>query len=128
MMKPEGEKIRKWDEVGGLDEKISPPDQIPAEAKEGPMRAYGQDNYLRTAEEQTEDDYNSIDGIVNNGSRRDTDALREKDEGEAPDRKAEAERASIMEKIREHEERLRNSASDPVRIRKDSLCPDRELC
>ena len=69
MMKPEGEKIRKWGEVGGLDEKISPSDQTPAEAKEGPMRAYGQDNYLKSAEEQTEDDYNSIDGIMNNGVR-----------------------------------------------------------
>ena len=33
------------------------------------MRAYGQDNYLKSAEEQTEDDYNSIDGIMNNGVR-----------------------------------------------------------
>jgi hypothetical protein len=116
MMKPEGEKIRKWDEVGGLDERISPPDQTPAEAKEGPMRAYGQDNYLKSAEEQTEDDYNSIDGIMNNGARKDTDPLSEKEKGDP------------SEKIREHEERLRNSASDPIRFRKDALCPDRELC
>lgn len=122
MMKPEGEKIRKWDEVGGLDEKTSPPDQTPAEAKEGPMRAYGQDNYLKSAEEQTEDDYNSIDGIMNNGARKDTDPLRETDKGD------QSEKASVMEKIREHEERLRNSASDPIRFRKDALCPDRELC
>lgn len=122
MMKPEGEKIRKWDEVGGLDEKTSPPDQTPAEAKEGPMRAYGQDNYLRSAEEQTEDDYNSIDGIMNNGARKDTDPLRETDKGD------QLEKASVMEKIREHEEHLRNSASDPIRFRKDALCSDRELC
>ncbi|MGN1381529.1 MAG: DUF4316 domain-containing protein [Eubacterium sp.] len=122
MMKPEGEKIRKWDEVGGLDEKTSPPDQTPAEAKEGPMRAYGQDNYLKSAEEQTEDDYNSIDGIMNNGARKDTDPLRETDKGDP------SEKVSVMEKIREHEERLRNSASDPIRFRKDTLCPDRELC
>lgn len=121
-MKPEGEKIRKWDEVGGLDEKTSPPDQTPAEAKEGPMRTYGQDNYLKSAEEQTEDDYNSIDGIMNNGARKDTDPLRETDKGD------QSEKASVMEKIREHEERLRNSASDPIRFRKDALCPDRELC
>ena len=128
MMKPEGEKIRKWDEIGGLDEKTSPPDQTPAEAKDGLMRAYGQDNYLKTAEEQTEDDYNSIDGIVNNGARKDTDPLKKKDKGDGPERKTDAERASVMEKIREHEERLRSSASDPVRFRKDALCPDRELC
>ncbi|MGN1382639.1 MAG: DUF4316 domain-containing protein [Eubacterium sp.] len=128
MMKPEGEKIRKWDEISGLDEKTSPPDQTPAEAKEGPMRAYGQDNYLKTAEEQIEDDYNSIDGIVNNGSRRDTDAPEEKNKGESPERKNEAEKESVRVKIREHEERLRNSASDPARFRKDTLCPDRELC
>ena len=123
MMKPEGEKIRKWDEVGGLDERISPPDQTPAEAKEGPMRAYGQDNYLKSAEEQTEDDYNSIDGIMNNGARKDTDPLRETEKGD------QLEKVSVMEKIREHEERLRNhDASAPVRLRKDALCPDRELC
>ena len=128
MMKPEGEKIRKWDEVGGLDEKTSPPDQTPAEAKEGPMRAYGQDNYLKSAEEQTEDDYNSIDGIMNNGARKDTDPSKEKDAGDDPERKNAAEKASVMEKIREHEERLRNSTSDPIRFRKDTLCPGRELC
>lgn len=128
MMKPEGEKIRKWDEVGGLDERTSPPDQTPAEAKEGQMRAYGQDNYLKNAEEQTEDDYNSIDGIMNNGARKDTDPLSEKEKGDPSERKSEAEKASVMEKIREHEERLRNSASDPIRFRKDALCPDRELC
>lgn len=122
-MKPEGEKIRKWDEVGGLDERTSSPDQTPAEAKEGPMRAYGQDNYLKNAEEQTEDDYNSIDGIMNNGARKDTDPLRETEKGD------QLEKVSVMEKIREHEERFRNhDASAPVRFRKDALCPDRELC
>ena len=56
MMRAQGEKIRSWDEVNGQDEKIAPPDQIPQEAMEGPMRAYGQENYLKTAEEQMEDD------------------------------------------------------------------------
>ena len=94
MMKAQGEKIRSWDEVNGQDEKTAPPDQSPPEAMEGPMRAYVQENYLKAAEEQMEDDYNSIDGILNNGDR-----TRAKPE----DQKAEAERESVMEKIREHE-------------------------
>ena len=63
MMKAQGEKIRSWDEVNGQDEKKALQDQSPSEAMEGPMRAYGQENYLKAAEELSEDDYNSIDGI-----------------------------------------------------------------
>jgi hypothetical protein len=76
----------------------------------------------------SEDDYNSIDGIVNNGDRRKTDPLREDTRANRKDQKTEAERESVMEKIREHEERLRNSALDPAYFRKDALSPDRELC
>lgn len=128
MMKAQGEKIRSWDEVNGQDGKTAPPDQSPPEVMEGPMRAYAQENYLKAAEEQMEDDYNSIDGIVNNGDRRKTDPLREDTRANRKDQKPEAERESVMEKIREHEERIRSSASDPARFRKDALCPDRELC
>ena len=128
MMKAQGEKIRSWDEVNGQDEKTAPPDQSPPEAMEGPMRAYGQGNYLKAAEEQMEDDYNSIDGILNNGDRRETDPSREDTRAKPEDQKAEAERESVMEKIREHEERIRSSAPDQVRFRKDALCSDRELC
>ncbi|WP_270441651.1 DUF4316 domain-containing protein [Acidaminococcus provencensis] len=128
MMKAQGEKIRSWDEVNGQDEKTAPPDQSPPEAMEGPMRAYGQENYLKVAEEQMEDDYNSIDGILNNGDRRETDPSREDTRAKPEDQKAEAERESVMEKIREHEERIRSSVPDQVRFRKDALCPDQELC
>ena len=119
MMKAQGEKIRSWDEVNGQDEKTAPPDQSPPEAMEGPMRAYGQENYLKAAEEQMEDDYNSIDGILNNGDRRETDPSREDTRAKPEDQKAEAERESVMEKIREHEERIRSSVPDQVRFRKD---------
>lgn len=128
MTKAEGEKIRKWDEINGQDEKASPPDQTPAEAKEGPMRAYGQDNYLKTVEEQTEDDYNAIDGIENNGEREDTDSPEMEKRKEEREQKSAAEKESVMDKIRGHEERLRNSTADSLRLRKDPLCPDRELC
>lgn len=128
MMRAQGEKIRSWDEVNGQDEKIAPPDQSPQEAMEGPMRAYGQENYLKAAEEQMEDDYNSIDGILNNGARRETDPSRTDNETNVSVRKSEVEKESIMEKLREHEERLRNSTSEQIHIRKDTICPDRELC
>ena len=128
MMKAQGEKIRSWDEVNGQDEKTAPPDQSPPEAMEGPMRAYGQENYLKAAEELSEDDYNSIDGILNNGDRRETDPSREDTRAKSEAQKAEAERESVMEKIREHEERIRSYAPDQVRFRKDALCPDREHC
>ena len=140
MMKAQGEKIRSWDEVNGQDEKKAPPDQSPSEAMEGPMRAYGQENYLKAAEELSEDDYNSIDGILNNGDRRETDPIlnngdrretdpsREDTRAKPEAQKAEAERESVMEKIREHEERIRSYAPDQVRFRKDAFCPDRELC
>ena len=128
MMKAQGEKIRSWDEVNGQDEKTAPPDQSPPEAMEGPMRAYVQENYLKVAEEQMEDDYNSIDGNLNNGARRETDPSREDTRAKPEAQKAEAERESVMEKIREHEERIRSNAPDQVLFRKDALCPDRELC
>lgn len=128
MMKAQGEKIRSWDEVNGQDEKTAQPDQSPSEAMEGQMRAYGQENYLKAAEELSEDDYNSIDGILNNGDRRETDPSREDTRTKPEDQKTEAERESGMEKIREHEERIRSYAPDQVSFRKDALCPDRELC
>ena len=128
MMRAQGEKIRSWDDVNGQAEKTAPPDQSPQEAMEGPMRAYGQENYLKAAEEQMEDDYNSIDGILNNGDRRGTDSSRTDNETNAGARKSEAEKESVMEKLREHEERLRNSTSEQIHIRKDAICPDRELC
>ena len=117
MRKAQGEKIRSWDEVNGQDEKTAPPDQSPPEAMamEGPMRAYGQENYLKAAEELSEDDYNSIDGILNNGDRRETDPSREDTRAKPEAQKAEAERESVMEKIREHEERIRSYAPEPER-------------
>ena len=67
-------------------------------------------------------------GTLNNVDRRETDRSREDTRAKPEAQKAEAERESVMEKIREHEERIRSNVPDQVRFRKDELCPDRELC
>ncbi len=86
-----GSKIRKWDEINGREEEIAEPDVTPKDRMERPE--IGPDsNYLKTAEEQMEDDYNSIDGIVNNGKRDNADEIRE------------AGRMSLKEKLREQED------------------------
>jgi hypothetical protein len=114
-MNQAGSKIRKWDEINGREEEISEPDVTPKDRMNGPeVGPCG--NYLKTAEEQMEDDYDSIDGIVNNGKRENTDGL------------AEAERMSVKEKLREQEEKLRTRPVNPPHREKDPLCPDRNLC
>lgn len=110
-----GSKIRKWDEINGREEEIAEPDVTPKDRMEGPE--IGPDsNYLKTAEEQMEDDYNSIDGIVNNGKRDNADEIRE------------AGRMSLKEKLREQEEKLRTRPAEPPHREKEPICPDRNLC
>lgn len=111
-----GEKIRKWDEVNGAEIGQAEPDVSPQDQKNGPQLGTGSANYLKSAEEQLEDDYSSIDGIINNGSRREAEELKDGD------------RASVMEKIREHEEKLKENQAIPQYRSRDFLCPDRERC
>ena len=108
-------KIEKWDEINGREEEIAEPDVMPQDRMTGPEVGPGS-NYLKTTEEQIEDDYDSIDGIVNNGKRDDTIS------------RAEAERMSVKEKLREQEEKLRTRPAEPPHRKKDPLCPDRNLC
>jgi hypothetical protein len=114
-MNQTGSKIRKWDEINGREEEIVEPDVTPIDRMNGPEVGPG-NNYLKVAEEQIEDDYDSIDGIVNNGKREDTISY------------AEAERMSVKEKLREQEEKLRTRPAEPPHREKDPLCPDRNLC
>ena len=124
-------KINGWDEVRGItsvqEDFGTIAEQMAADQAKTQGIQPGQE-YMKNAEMQMEDDYNSIDGILNNGDRRETDPSREDTRAKPEDQKAEAERESVMEKIREHEERIRSSAPDQVRFRKDALCSDRELC
>ena len=114
-MNQTGSKIRKWDEVNGREEEIAEPDVTPKDRMNGPEVGPGS-NYLKTAEEQMEDDYNSIDGIVNNGKREETNG------------RTDAERISVKEKLREQEEKLRARTAELPHREKDPLCPDRNLC
>ena len=114
-MNQTGSKIRKWDEINGREAEIAEPDVTSQDRMTGPEVGPGS-NYLKTAEEQIEDDYDSIDGIVNNAKR---DNL---------DERAEADRMSVKEKLREQEEKLRTRPVEPPHREKDPLCPDRNLC
>lgn len=114
-MNQTGSKIMKWDEINGREEEITEPHITPKDRMEEPEVGLGS-NYLKAAEEQIEDDHDSIDGIVNNGKRDDTDG------------RAESERMSVKEKLREQEEKLRTRPTELPHREKDPLCPDRNLC
>lgn len=95
-------KMQKWDEIHG------------AEVEEP---ATADDNPLKNAEMAMEDDYDSIDGIINNGSKKDEEE------------ELKAEQQSVMEKIHEHEEKIKqqNRAPEPEKKR-TSLCTCNEVC
>lgn len=120
MIQAQGEKIRKWDEINGIQEPEHGKDETPQEQRNGPMIAPGaakEQDYLKNTEEQKEDDYNSIDGILNNGSKPNEDEERKV-----------RERDSVMEKIREQEKRKRSAPPEyPLRDH-DPLCPERNRC
>ena len=82
--------IKKWDEVNGV------------------VKA---DDSLKNAEMQLEDDYDQIDGIINNGSRKEIVE----------------ERNSIKESIKQQQENFKKELKEKNR-RKDYLCPERDLC
>lgn len=70
------------------------------------------DNPLKNAEMTLEDDYDSIDGIINNGSKKESEE------------KLQEEQKSVKEKIREHEEKIKSFFREPKKIRRPSLCRD----
>lgn len=82
--------IKKWDEVNGV------------------VKA---DDSLKNAEMQLEDDYDQIDGIINNGSRKEIVE----------------ERNSIKESIKQQQENFKKELKEKNR-KKDYLCPERDLC
>ena len=70
------------------------------------------DNPLKNAEITLEDDYDSIDGIINYGSKKESEE------------KLQEEQKSVKEKIREHEEKIKSFFREPKKIRRPSLCCD----
>ena len=106
--------IRRWDEVNGVyvEERVlcsGLSDMTDGCASKSPM----DDNPLKNAEMTLEDDYDSIDGIINNGSKKDTEE------------NFQEEQKSVKDKIREHEEKIKNLGRKPKKIRNPSLCRDR---
>ena len=91
--------------------------ETPEEQAEGPALTNPvTENPLKNAEMAMEDDYDSIDGIINNGAKED------------PEEALRAEQKSVKDKIRENEEKLKGQIHEPPHIHKDPLCPDRNLC
>lgn len=117
-----GTKIEAWDEVKGIksvDEDYGTiVEQIAEDNAAARERGTGPVNYLKSAEEQIEDDYNSIDGIVNNGSRREI----ENDQ-----------KTSVMEKLREYDAKVRKEAENIRETQPDRVklcqcyCPERGI-
>ena len=106
--------IRQWDEVNGVYVEERVPCSGLSDMNDGcASKSPVDDNPLKNAEMTLEDDYDSIDGIINNGSKKDAEEeLRE-------------EQKSVKEKIREHEEKIKGLSRGPQKIRKPSLCRDR---
>ncbi|WP_036611737.1 DUF4316 domain-containing protein [Oribacterium sp. P6A1] len=106
--------IRRWDEINGVYVEERVPcsgfsDMTDGCAPKSPV----DDNPLKNAEMTLEDDYDSIDGIINNGSKKDNEE------------KFQEEQKSVKDKIREHEEKIKALSREPQKIRKPSLCRDR---
>ncbi len=96
MKKQVTKKIQKWDEVTGTAIETVETVSSPEEQAEGPeLTSPADNNPLKNAEMAMEDDYDSIDGIINNGPKKDIEE------------ESQAEQRSVMEKIHEHEEKIK---------------------
>jgi hypothetical protein len=110
-------KIQRWDEVNGLVIEDGGSIETPEEQAEGPALTNPvRENPLKNAEMETEDDYNQIDGFINNGEKKD------------PEEELLKEQKSVKEKLLENEKKLKEQIHEPPLIHKDPLCPDRNLC
>ena len=86
------------------------------ETKDDPRKDLIKDNPLKNAEMQVEDDYNTIDGIINNGSKKDMEEDIEK------------EQKSVRAKIKENKEKLKSEHRDTPKKHQERHCRDRGLC
>ena len=110
-------KIQRWDDVNGMVMEDGGLLETPEGQAESPELTNPlSDNPLKNAEMAMEDDYDSIDGIINNGAKED------------PEEAIRAEQKSVKEKIQENEEKLKSQIYEPIHIKIYPLCPDRDLC
>ncbi len=117
-----GNTIRKWDEVRGTeaDEEVADTIDPTGDVGTGPSISR---NYLRGVEDMVEQNDNSFDGVINNAP--DTSFTRDLVGQAEEDLKNPEKRRSVMEKIRQEQER---TAAPPAPIpekRKEApeLCP-----
>lgn len=105
-------KIQRWDDVNGMVMEDGGLLETPKGQAEGPELTNPlSDNPLKNAEMAMEDDYDSIDGIINNGAKKD------------PEEAIHAEQKSVKEKIRENEEKLKSH----LRVRSMSLLISKKI-
>lgn len=108
-----GGTIRKWDEINGaVTDEQEVPGSVDALHQEQPGT---RDDPLKNAEMQMEDDYDSIDGIINNGKK-------ECNNYDSPDKTA-----SIKDAIRENQEMI-NTATEARSQERKSKWQDLERC
>ncbi len=103
-------KLNGWDEVRGItsvqEDFGTIAEQIAADKAQGIQP--GQE-YLKNAEMQMEDDYNSIDGIINNGSKKDIEEEQQK--------------VSVKEKLHDYDAKLKKElAEQPKAPDRQKLC------
>lgn len=122
-------KIRKWDEVNGVTEveDVSEPVDTVEAAGVGPSISR---NYMRGIEDMVEQNDNSFDGVINNTvPQKQPEA-----DGDIPEKiaareeRAVEERASVIAKIKEQQEKTKAFIPHNPQKKPRSLCPNRELC
>lgn len=117
-----GNMIRKWDEVHGTeaDEEVADTIDPTGDVGVGPSISR---NYLRGIEDMVEQNDNSFDGVINNAP--DTSFTRDLVGQVEEDLKDSEKRRSVMEKIRQEQERAAVPPAPILEKRKEApeLCP-----
>lgn len=117
-----GNRIRKWDEVHGTeaDEEVADTIDPTGDVGVGPSISR---NYLRDVEDTVEQNDNSFDGVINNAP--DTSFTRDLVGQAEEDLKDPEKRRSVMEKIRQEQERTAVPTPPIPEKRKEApeLCP-----
>ena len=121
-----GKKIRKWDEVTGNAVEIQIPETVDL-AEDVGMGPSISRNHMRGIEDMVEQNDNCFDGIINNVAIPQTT-----DSGSLAEQQTEAEiaeenKASVMAKIREQQEKTKNIEPTAPEKKPLSLCPCREM-
>lgn len=117
-----GNTIKKWDEVHGteVDEEVADTIDPTGDVGVGPSISR---NYLRGVEDMVEQNDNSFDGVINNAP--DTSFTRDLVGQAEEDLKDPEKRRSVMEKIRQEQERMAVPPTPILEKKKEvsELCP-----